>query len=571
MTSIGARRGVVQQIPSTLSLNVAGLAAESATKVYSIFTGGITTPHGLSNALRIIRLALTSQFVSQPLNTTQAKAHAAEFGKIIEAVVRDVASHPDVVTDAGGINANSAAAVYGRAVLLLRQGRNADLFSGGIMEDLVQLVSVSWACRVNAPTDSDGNVTFPSVLNAMEFDTRYYPGAIIDPLRRIQDTYDRLNAFHSVKHSAAVAYLENALAGEHTAHSAHLPRGGTVVGSGPNARFEIGVNSYLGHIQSVVPLLRTIEITADGARDTLTLGEIRRESRPLRAGVQAPPINSLIVLTSQSMRNVLSSALQMSLATGDVVQVPDPNAKSKNAPKQTILHIKEDSAFMEIIKIINAYKRVYNLYARKDYEQIVAHAAQHNLTPPDYLSLDYYTKNITRSGNHYVFESSSVVTELETRLRIADYTNNDVAEGPRNTGRGVHSAIPAPNLTHFLRRAGDLEAAIAHLTHQPIPRAVTDYADYPGHGAPGLPPSESLKLALQHVCRADVVGRIDRLRAQSPDFASFMSRLNLYHRLVNETMNTIVTIHFGKTISDAAYTASTASATLNDTRFKYIR
>lgn len=481
--------------------------------VQVITQAGVHTAAEYQAIIRLFRLALAAQlYRAEPTTKTSALDTAAKFNQMWTTLIHFVAKNPAIAGVTGGITLMNASFLSSKVKAMLLDCDPNSVAGTEIGWQATALSTVTWANVVSAAanvSDQDGRITLSALAMAVGYKCQYYPSTVIDMLGGIQNSYNTVTLPDTARQLLA----------------------NTLGKKDPKILATNSMNSYLGHCQGSVSILAKMAMEMDPS-------EYRRDNRPVydRSKQVLETPRHVIPNSTHGMRAVLTSALEMSIATGDVERKTIASATG-NAPKSTSYVIKRDTPFAAIIELAIETKRYYNSAGVKD-------LGQYHASDP---SADIYTeapmwKSLTTDMNgNYVFSTASLILEIETRLRISDWNNNEVVKDPltdKAPARTDSKKVKPPNYTYFMKNPRELTDA------ESLASKCTSYEMFRDQA--GL--------------RQDTERRMKKMYDDAGSFTGFLQSLNVLARRVESTCVSIALIHLDRTISNSLAKASAGAA-----------
>jgi hypothetical protein len=410
----------------------------ASVRVREVFAeSGITSSSELARAFRVYKETLTSELLGQrPATKAAAADRASNFEKFFKNVVYFAAKNPHIVGETGGISFEHARHISGAVGEEMNNlGPQAvDFKASPIGLETLKVVASTWLKTCSASknlSSSSGVITKTSVDTSAGYKIQYYPGDILRYLREIQALYDNL----PIK-------IDESLKARLTALNITVGR----------------MNSVQGHLQVITPIA-TFAIHDN----ILTPKFIRRDQRPVfnQNNEIVPFPSNVIALTAAAMRTILTSALEMAVATGMVVKKivspPPTDDETTLAPRKITYEVLSGSPFYHLIQKAKEIKRYFNSTGVKDVQ------IRNDMEPvptgsqPRYnIYSDIYWKSIDLQDNgNLLCKNASLVVELESRLRLGDI-NCKAACGPAPEARPNARKIKTPVFTSFMKNPREL-------------------------------------------------------------------------------------------------------------------
>jgi hypothetical protein len=404
---------------------------EGEKQVLNIFTtAGIETPQVLRATNRLMRdMIREAIYSSGGTKVTKADADetASKFIDIMKLLQQFVARNPKLVGDASiGVPKDTVKVVFAE---LLEATGSICKEPQSVQHRTLGLVAATWLQSI-AETDPSAAslVTMESIVKRTGYRTQYYASTVVDIYNKIRADYHGTKINVSEKVRVCVRDL------------------------GSESELETH-DSILGHCQVIGDFLEDSVITLDESL-------YRRDTRSLKAGYSTP--SRVAVLTITAMRKIITSALQMSIALGNVSRISVPST-SKDAPAKIEYQVNKSSDFYRLMEFARINKSVQNLTGAKDAEETKMLGGGRGA--------DGWWKSIDENENYLKCKSASLAIEIETRLRIAEYKAEDaVAGGIRPSARTV--GIPA--MTAFMKNPNELCRYCDRLESKSYTRLLTE-------------------------------------------------------------------------------------------------
>lgn len=413
-----------------------------AAPVHQIFTQpGLYSATGLNKTLQIFRSALVCQLMNQePMTKAMATAIAGDFHTMVNHIVHFVARTPSMVSGTGGISYDNARFLASkvRASIAATSHAGAQFAPLPIAWTTTQVVSATWARTISSianVADASGNIRKQEIDCSSGHKVQYYPTELIGHVMRIQSAYDALPI--STTASGALSRI-----------------------LGPTLMAQLGgMNGVLGRFHGLAPILNHCVFTG---RDPI---DFRRDGRAVfEANGQVRQMdNSVIALSTQAMRAVLSSALEMSIVLGEVRrEVKEKDKNAAGTPGGVTHIIGSNSAFADIVQLALTTKKYYNPMGIKDmaaYEQRGLGALG--------IHADIPWKSMVSAQRPFQFNTASVVLEIETRIRISDMNNNlvCVVPGEQVAPPRPDKKVKAADFTYFMKNPQQIIEACANMNN----------------------------------------------------------------------------------------------------------
>jgi hypothetical protein len=147
----------------------------------------------------------------------------------------------------------------------------------------------------------------------------------------------------------------------------------------------------------------------------------------------------------------------MSIALGDVARRTVTASANNSAPKKASYLIGKGTSFHRLIDVVCEYKRYYN--STSVTKDLVA--AGLSMDAQSLLSEGLRWANVSvldtgaRAGS-YVINSSAIMVEIETRLRIHEFNNTLLTSEPKPDAR----VVGIPLFTYFLKHPTEIITAL---------------------------------------------------------------------------------------------------------------
>jgi hypothetical protein len=420
-----------------------GLAGKAAVPLVNTFEKAtLGSPADFARALAVVKGAF-AHFMYQAGQDKPSKAAinaiASNMTKFVGDIARLVSLNPSVAGDVSGITVDNARAVVAEAIGILRgkgdRGTQSLLESDiGISALSATVVNMVNSIERNASvTGPSGLLTWSSVAAASGITAAYYPQSLLLHVNRIYDSYKELNNTSPMVEKMA-----------------------RIIGKAPVDLSQM--NSYTGAYHAAALFLQDCEVTFKYA------GYYRRDAVRSVKGSEGNIIESptsVLVLTHATMRVILSACLEMSIKLGQVNRLVRANAKKDGGLPEVTYDVLKNSDFGNIIMLAKRSSALFNPAGPKDHAFYLA-TRPADERRVDIFSNEFFWKSVTITPEVYSIKSSSIVTEIEARLRISEYNNEEVVtSGPRPSGR----QIPLPLFSAILKNPREFEEVCASVAN----------------------------------------------------------------------------------------------------------
>jgi hypothetical protein len=360
----------------------------------NVFKNNITKKAELKAAIQVVGNICAALAEGEAATATAAKADGSTIAKLVAALCAVVARQPNLVSVL-------TRREYARELLALAAGSMVNLVPAGELYG------------------SEGIIDPEALFSSRKYKLSLYPAEILSLALAIQNRYASSNL------SDPIQRLIRACCPGATQEDFLL-----------DGRF------------STIHILS--EIVAK-ARVSFNAGDIiRRDMRLIRGdNGQAIDIHQKeYLLTSyKAMQALIESCLYMSIALGEVKREVRPSAN--NGPGKAIYTIPAGSNMAQLVKIAFETKRLFNLRGESD--QKALDGMRDKRAGAQYL----WASAFVLDGN-IVIESSTIVSEIERRLRFDEKSSDAVAITPEGYVHPKAKDQKMCNLVYFSSRPADL-------------------------------------------------------------------------------------------------------------------
>lgn len=406
-------------------------AAETRTASKAIFKHpAITTATQLREAFTVFNGAFRGMLAQHAPAVSAATTSelVKTFAEYMKTIVVFVARNPNMVGDVNTVSKRTASLLAGGLRNLLHDARNErvnDIVGVPIANAVLDLVAVSWGSLIlrteNVSTDNEGSVTFNMAATSGNPGLKFYPSIIWTTVVKIQEAYDTKSC-------------------DLGALATDIPLIGKMLAVTGTA-----MNSVAGSPQMCVPLVGACRF------EGLPAGAYRRDRREFKLAQLNGYLTSPIAVSMRAMRAVLASALEMSIALGDVKR--EIIVSTSDKPKQTKYTVAAGTKYHDLMRFAALFKAHFTQAGLKDVTD-----AQMSLDSTILWKSCENWKSVDAFRADIVQISANPAAELEGRLRIHDVSPDELTvEGV--TARPTKE-IKSTNWTHFAKNMSQLHQAV---------------------------------------------------------------------------------------------------------------